>query len=169
MISPLFVRPNCNPGHFEIIAGKRRYFASLEAARRGQDDVTLPCITLGDGDDAEALEISMIENMLRQAPDQVTQWESYAHEVSWGSFNALEQFCCTNGIAYHRGSGSCPGSFGAERIIYDGQHGPFNYSVDEDDHVVLHEQTIVQLGSIRAIRAYLKPASLAVPPLVIAG
>lgn len=93
----------------------------------------------------------------------------YAHEVSWGSFNALEQFCCTNGIAYHRWSGSCPGSFGAERIIYDGKHGPFNYSVDEDDHVVLHEQTIVQLGSIRAIRAYLKPASFAVPPLVIAG
>ena len=35
--------------------------------------VTLPCITLGEGDDAEALEISMIENMLRQNPDQVTQ------------------------------------------------------------------------------------------------
>jgi ParB family chromosome partitioning protein len=46
VISPLFVRPNCNPGHFEIIAGKRRYFASLEAARQGKDDVTLPCITL---------------------------------------------------------------------------------------------------------------------------
>lgn len=84
VISPLFVRPNCNPGHFEIIAGKRRYFASLEAARRGQDDVTLPCITLGEGDDAEALEISMIENMLRQAPDQVTQWESSTRLVKEG-------------------------------------------------------------------------------------
>jgi ParB family chromosome partitioning protein len=38
VISPLFVRPNCNPGHFEIVAGKRRYFASLEAARQGKDD-----------------------------------------------------------------------------------------------------------------------------------
>ena len=93
----------------------------------------------------------------------------YAHEVSWGSFNALEQFCCTNGIAYHRWSGSCPGSFGAERIIYDGKHGPFNYSVDEDDHVVLHEQTIVQLGSIRAIRAYLERQYLAEPRVSIAG
>ena len=84
VISPLFVRPNCNPGHFEIVAGKRRYYASLEAARQGKDDVTLPCITLGEGDDAEALEISMIENMLRQNPDQVTQWESYTRLVKEG-------------------------------------------------------------------------------------
>jgi ParB family transcriptional regulator, chromosome partitioning protein len=84
VISPLFVRPNCNAGHFEIVAGKRRYFASLEAARQGQDDMTLPCITLGEGDDAEALEISMIENMLRQSPDQVTQWESYTRLVKEG-------------------------------------------------------------------------------------
>ena len=84
VISPLFVRPNCNAGHFEIVAGKRRYFASLEAERQGKAGVSLPCITLGDGDDAEALEISMIENMLRQNPDQVTQWESYTRLVKEG-------------------------------------------------------------------------------------
>ena len=84
VVSPLFVRPNCNPGHFEIVAGKRRYFASLEAAKQGQDDVTLPCIVIGDGDDADALEISMIENMLRQDPDPVTQWESYTRLVKEG-------------------------------------------------------------------------------------
>jgi ParB family transcriptional regulator, chromosome partitioning protein len=84
VISPVFIRPNCNPGHFEIVAGKRRYYASLEAARQGKDDVTLPCITLAEGDDADALEISMIENMLRQAPDQVTQWESYTRLVKEG-------------------------------------------------------------------------------------
>jgi ParB family transcriptional regulator, chromosome partitioning protein len=84
VISPVFIRPNCNPGHFEIVAGKRRYYASLEAARQGKEDVTLPCITLGEGDDADALEISMIENMLRQSPDQVTQWESYTRLVKEG-------------------------------------------------------------------------------------
>ena len=84
VLSPLFVRPNCADGHFEIVAGKRRYYASLEAAKQGKDDVTLPCITLAEGDDAEALEISMIENMLRQAPDQVTQWESYTRLVKEG-------------------------------------------------------------------------------------
>jgi ParB family chromosome partitioning protein len=84
VISPLFVRPNCQDGHFEIVAGKRRYFASLEAAKQGQDDMALPCIVLADGDDADALEVSMIENMLRQAPDPVTQWESYTRLVKEG-------------------------------------------------------------------------------------
>jgi ParB family transcriptional regulator, chromosome partitioning protein len=92
VISPVFIRPNpvlsdvegCQDGHFEIVAGKRRYYASLEAARQGKDDVMLPCITLGEGDDADALEISMIENMLRQSPDQVTQWESYTRLVKEG-------------------------------------------------------------------------------------
>jgi ParB family transcriptional regulator, chromosome partitioning protein len=76
VISPVFIRPNpvlsdvegCADGHFEIVAGKRRYYASLEAARQGKDDVTLPCITLAEGDDADALEISMIENMLASPP-----------------------------------------------------------------------------------------------------
>jgi ParB family transcriptional regulator, chromosome partitioning protein len=84
VISPVFIRPNCQDGYFEIVAGKRRYYASLEAARQGKDDITLPCITLAEGDDADALEISMIENMLRQAPDQVTQWESYTRLVKEG-------------------------------------------------------------------------------------
>jgi ParB family transcriptional regulator, chromosome partitioning protein len=84
VVSPLFVRPNCQDGHFEIVAGKRRYFASLEAAKQGQDDLTLPCIVLAEGDDADALEVSMIENMLRQDPDPVTQWESYTRLVKEG-------------------------------------------------------------------------------------
>jgi ParB family transcriptional regulator, chromosome partitioning protein len=84
VLSPLFVRPNCQDGHYEIVAGKRRYFASLEAAKQGQDDLALPCIVIGDADDADALEISMIENMLRQAPDPVTQWESYTRLVKEG-------------------------------------------------------------------------------------
>jgi hypothetical protein len=104
-------------------------------------------------------------------PEQLVDGESlslYAHEVPWGCFNALEQYCCNNAIAYHRWSGACPGSFGAERIIFDGKRGPFNYDADEDDRVVLTAETIDQLGSIRAIRAYLKPASFEVPALRIA-
>jgi hypothetical protein len=91
----------------------------------------------------------------------------YAHEVSWGCFNVLEQYCCTNGIPYHRWSGACPGRFGAERIIYDGKRGPFNYDADEDDRIMLTAETIEQLGSMRAIRTYLKPATFVVPPLAI--
>lgn len=84
VIIPVIVRPNCNEGHYEICAGKRRYFASLAAQAAGKQDVQLPCITIAANDDAEALEISMIENMLRQAPDPVTQWESYTRLVKEG-------------------------------------------------------------------------------------
>ena len=91
----------------------------------------------------------------------------YAHETPWGMFDDLERYCCDQHIAYVRWSGACPGSFGAERIVFNGKGGPLNYSVDDDDHIVLHEQTIDLLGSMRAIRAYLKPAAFDVPPLVI--
>lgn len=84
VLSPLFVRPNGKPDHYEILAGKRRYFASLEAARETGEDRTLPCIVLGPADDAEALEISMIENLLREDPDEVTQWESFTRLVKEG-------------------------------------------------------------------------------------
>ena len=103
-------------------------------------------------------------------PDQIVQGAPlalHAHETPWGMFDDLEQYCCDHGIAYIRWSGGCAGSFGPERIVYDGKNGPFNYDVDEDDHVVLHGHTIEQLGSMRAIRAYLKAAEIAFPPLIV--
>lgn len=91
VLSPLFVRPAAcpaaeggAPARFEILAGKRRYHASLEAARETGEDRSLPCIVLGPADDAEALEISMIENLLREDPDEVTQWESFTRLVKEG-------------------------------------------------------------------------------------
>lgn len=84
VLSPLFVRANGKPDHFEILAGKRRYFASVEAAKESGEERSLPCIVIGEGDDAEALEISMIENLLRQDPDEVTQWESFTRLVKEG-------------------------------------------------------------------------------------
>lgn len=84
VLSPLFVRPSSEEGHYEIVAGKRRYHASLEAAKDAATPPDLPCIVIGQGDDGEALEVSMIENMLRENPDQVTQWESYTRLVKEG-------------------------------------------------------------------------------------
>jgi len=105
------------------------------------------------------------------ASDQRVDGESLrlcAYDVPWGIFEALEQYCCGHNIAYTRWCGACPGSFGAERIVYDGKTGPLNYEVNDDDLIMLTVQTIEQLGSMRAIRAYLKPAAFEVPPLVIA-
>ena len=50
---------------------------------------------------------------------------------------------------------------------YGGKSGPLNYDVDEDDHVVIHAHTIEQLGSMRAIRRYLKAAEIMLPPFVV--
>lgn len=91
----------------------------------------------------------------------------FANETPWGMFDDLEQYCCDHHIPYIRWSGGCAGSFGPERIVYDGKSGPLNYDVDEDDHVVLHAHTIEQLGSMRAIRHYLKAAEIMLPPLVV--
>lgn len=93
VLSPLFVRPNGQPDHFEILAGKRRYFASLEAAKEDGSERTLPCIIMAEGDDAEALEISMIENLLREDPDEVTQWESFTRLVKEG--RSIEDIAAT--------------------------------------------------------------------------
>lgn len=84
VVVPVIVRPNGAPDHFEIVAGKRRYFASLAAQAQGKENVVLPCIRIAANDDADALEVSMIENMLRQDPDPVTQWESYTRLVKEG-------------------------------------------------------------------------------------
>ncbi len=84
VIIPVIVRPNCEPDHFEIMAGRRRYFAALAVESEGQEGVTLPCAILADGDDADAFELSMIENCLRENPDEVTQWEGFTRLVKVG-------------------------------------------------------------------------------------
>lgn len=91
VIQPVIVRPNCTPGAFEIIAGSRRFHAALIVAEEkramGEADseiASLPCAILEDGDDADAIEASMIENMARRDADEVTQWESFTRLVKEG-------------------------------------------------------------------------------------
>lgn len=84
VIVPVIARGCAEEGPLEIEAGRRRYFAALAVAQEGKEGVMLPCVIADTGDDADALEISMIENLLRQAPDQVTQWESFVRLVKNG-------------------------------------------------------------------------------------
>lgn len=98
-------------------------------------------------------------------PDQPLRL--YAYEVPWGCFEALEQYCCDQQIAFGRWSGGCSASFGAECIVYDGRTGPFNFAVDDDDRLVLHTQTIGQLGSMRAIKRYIAEADLEIPAFAV--
>ncbi|WP_254305405.1 ParB/RepB/Spo0J family partition protein [Sphingopyxis sp. BSNA05] len=84
VLVPLLVRPNGSAETFEIVAGRRRYHAATTVAEEGGSDGPLPCAILEDGDDAAALEASLIENLVRENPDEVTQWEQFTQLVKKG-------------------------------------------------------------------------------------
>jgi ParB family chromosome partitioning protein len=97
ILVPLLVRPNGAPGAFEIVAGRRRYHAALACREEGADLGPLPCAIIEDGDDAAALEASLIENVARLDPDEVSQWETFTRLVKEGK--ALSHIAATFGLA----------------------------------------------------------------------
>lgn len=84
VLVPLLVRPNCADGHYEIVAGRRRFTAVGAVAREGGAVRPIPCAILDEGDDADALEASMLENLARVQPDEVSQWEAFVALVKAG-------------------------------------------------------------------------------------
>ncbi|AEG50365.1 ParB domain protein nuclease [Sphingobium chlorophenolicum L-1] len=84
VLVPLIVRPGESedaPGLFGIVAGARRFHAAMLAARETGEAEPLPCAIMGPHDDAAALEASLIENIGRLDPDEVTQWETFTRLV----------------------------------------------------------------------------------------
>ncbi len=79
---PLLVRKNAKD--YEIIAGRRRYFSLKEIEQQGQKPDPVPCAIMVDGDDATALEASLIENIARCDPDEMTRYETFARLVKEG-------------------------------------------------------------------------------------
>lgn len=84
VLVPLIVRPNCAEGAFEIVAGARRFTAAIIVAGEKGEAEPLPCAILEEGDDAAALEASLIENVARRDADEVTQWVTYTRLVREG-------------------------------------------------------------------------------------
>ncbi len=84
VLVPLIVRANGSPDTYEIVAGKRRYHAALTVAEEGGGIDELPCAIMEAGDDAAALEASLIENIARLDPDEVTRWETFTRLVREG-------------------------------------------------------------------------------------
>ncbi|MBX4390031.1 hypothetical protein K4H03_28535, partial [Mycobacterium tuberculosis] len=66
------------------VAGKRRYHAALAVAQESGSIMSLPCAVMEAGDDAASLEASLIENIARLDPDEVTRWESFTRLVREG-------------------------------------------------------------------------------------
>lgn len=80
VLVPVLVRAGGAGGTFEIVAGRRRFHAALAVAAERPDDADaamLPCAIIDDGDDAAAVEASLIENLARLDPDEVSQWETF--------------------------------------------------------------------------------------------
>lgn len=97
ILVPLMVRANGSPDTFEIVAGKRRYHAALAVAEEnGGECEPLPCAVLDDADDAAALEASLIENVARLDPDEVTRWETFTRLVKEG--RSSEDIALTFGL-----------------------------------------------------------------------
>ncbi|TCM12992.1 ParB family chromosome partitioning protein [Novosphingobium sp. PhB165] len=111
VIQPILVRPNCQgdgePGHFEIVAGCRRFHAAqivaaerqaarAEAGEPDPDTAMLPCAVLDDTDDASAVEASLIENVARLDPDEVSRWACFTRLVKEG--RTIEDIAQTFGL-----------------------------------------------------------------------
>lgn len=95
--------------------------------------------------------------------------ELHANDVAWGRFEDLEAFCIIHRLPFARWSGSYPGSFEAERVVFDGTSDPRYYTVTENDVVVVTASEVRSLGSFDAVLAYLASAEPKLPPLTIAA
>jgi ParB family chromosome partitioning protein len=96
VLVPLLVRPNGAPDCFEIVAGRRRFHAAQAVIEEGGTVEALPCAVMAAGDDAAALEASLIENVARLDPDEVTQWETFTRLVK--ESRGIEDIAATFGM-----------------------------------------------------------------------
>jgi ParB family chromosome partitioning protein len=96
VLVPLLVRPNGGPDSFEIVAGRRRYLAAKAVAEERGEESALPCGIMETGDEAAALEASLIENVARLDPDEVTRWETFSRLVREG--RGVEDIAATFGV-----------------------------------------------------------------------
>jgi ParB family chromosome partitioning protein len=82
VLVPLLVRANGSTDTYEIVAGRRRFFAAKAVAEEGGGGDPLPCAVMEAGDDAAALEASLIENVARLDAHEVEQWETFTRLVT---------------------------------------------------------------------------------------
>src|SRR5579871_876870 len=99
ILVPVIVRPGPTQGRFELVAGRRRVHAARLAMAEGGADPDLsrvPAAIMDANDDASALEASLIENIARLDPDEVTQWEAFIRLVKQG--RGIDDIAATFGL-----------------------------------------------------------------------
>jgi ParB family chromosome partitioning protein len=75
ILQPLLVRKNGRG--YEIVAGRRRYLAACSLEKDGLDIEAVPCAVMAKGDDAAAVEASLIENVAHLPMDEMDQFEAF--------------------------------------------------------------------------------------------
>ena len=71
-------------GRYGIVAGRRRYFA-LKAIKAEMGEVDAPpCAVMEADDDAEAIELSLLENIARRDPDPMREYETFVRLIKEG-------------------------------------------------------------------------------------
>jgi len=75
ILQPLLVRPDSEG--FGIVAGRRRYLAAKALEQEGIEVEALPCAVMAEGDDIDAVEASLIENVARLPMDEMDQFEAF--------------------------------------------------------------------------------------------
>jgi ParB family chromosome partitioning protein len=75
ILQPLLVRKNGRG--YEIVAGRRRYLAACSLEKEGLEIEAIPCAVMAKGDDAAAVEASLIENVAHLPMDEMDQFEAF--------------------------------------------------------------------------------------------
>jgi hypothetical protein len=91
----------------------------------------------------------------------------YAHEVAWGCFELLENWCVDLHLPFVRWCDGSGGSWGAQRVIFFGAGEPIVYPSNDAAAVLIDRQTAEALGSFAAILAHFEEGAFVPPPFVV--
>ena len=82
ILQPLLVRRHGRG--YEIIAGRRRFLAACSLEKEGLEVEDVPCAIMAKGDDAAAVEASLIENVAHLPMDDMDQFEAFQRLLKEG-------------------------------------------------------------------------------------
>jgi len=82
VLEPLLVRPE--DGKYGVVAGRRRYLALKDIKQELGEVEPPPCAIMAEGDDAEAIEASLLENVARRDPDPMREYETFVRLIKEG-------------------------------------------------------------------------------------
>lgn len=79
---PLLVR--IEDGKYGVVAGRRRWFSLKKVKEELGEVAAPPCAIMDEGDDAEAIEASLLENVARRDPDPMREYETFVRLIKEG-------------------------------------------------------------------------------------